>query len=256
MGGLTVLRALKEVLPQETFLYLGDMARVPYGTKTSETILRYTEVMAQTLIAQGIKALVIACNTATTAALPTLQRRWPELPIIGVIAPGAEAASRVTRNDRVLVWATERTIASEAYQATLRQHKPHLHIQNKVCSILVALAEAGMTHNNVAREALLHYLDGFDGEDTLLLGCTHFPVFTSLLSSLLPKDVQIVDSAVTTAETLKILLETQQLLRQEISEPNTYYLVTDAKERFQSVGAQFLGHGISADCIEVIDVGF
>lgn len=256
MGGLTVLRALKSALPNESFIYLGDTARLPYGTKSPDTVLQYAIQMAKILVERRIKALVIACNTATTAALPQLQALMPDMPVLGVVAPGASAAVSATKNQRIAVLATETTIATKAYQQLICQKIPNAVIHARACSVLVALAEEGMVNNAVAKEALQHYLSEVRQEDTILLGCTHFPVFKSLLTSLLPPGVQVVDSADATAAALKQVLSQQNLLTQKPLLPaTTRYLVTDSVKRFQSVGALFLGETLLADEIELVDAG-
>lgn len=256
MGGLTVLRALKERLPQESFLYLGDTARLPYGTKSPDTVKQYAMQMAKLLVERQIKALVIACNTATTAALPYLQSMLPDIPVLGVVIPGASAAVAATRNHRIAVLATETTILSKAYQELIIQQLPQAVLSTRACSVLVALAEEGMTHNQVAQEALKHYLDEFKDEDTVLLGCTHFPVFKSLLTNLLPDDVIVVDSAYATAAALEKLLNEHNLTQEHASmrSSTVNYLVTDSVKRFQSVGEIFLGEDLVFADIELVDV--
>ncbi|CEG57690.1 glutamate racemase [Legionella fallonii] len=254
MGGLTVLRALRAHLPQESFVYLGDTARLPYGTKSPDTVKQYAMQMARLLVERRIKALVIACNTATTAALPHLQSMLPEIPVLGVVAPGASAAVAATKNQRIAVLATETTIASQAYQELIAQKLPQAVISSRACSVLVALAEEGMVDNAVAREALKHYLTDFSGEDAVLLGCTHFPVFKPLLASILPEGVAIVDSAQATALSLHSLLEEQNLLNDDLGIAiKVNYLVTDSVKRFQAVGKIFLGEELTIDDIELVD---
>jgi glutamate racemase len=254
MGGLTVLKALRTRLPKESFIYLGDTARLPYGTKSPDTVKQYAMQMAKLLVERRIKALVIACNTATTAALPHLQSMLPEIPVLGVVVPGASAAVAATRNLRIAVLATETTIASQAYQKLIKQELPTAVITNRACSVLVALAEEGMVDNAVAREALKHYLADFSNEDAVLLGCTHFPVFKPLLASLLPPGVVIVDSAQATALSLHVLLQEQNLLNEHLATPTKInYLVTDSVQRFQAVGKIFLGEELMIDDIELID---
>ena len=253
MGGLTVLKALRSHLPKESFIYLGDTARLPYGTKSQETVQQYAIQMANVLIERHIKALVIACNTATTAALPYLQSMLPDIPVIGVVVPGAAAAIAATKNDRIVVLATETTIATNAYQSLILDHRPAAQIHARACSILVALAEEGMTDNAVAKEALTHYLRDVSNEDTVLLGCTHFPVFKPLLQTLLPESVTIVDSAMATAIALEHTLRKCELLTTEAGKGQVHYLVTDAIQRFQCVGELFLGESLNAGQIELIN---
>lgn len=254
MGGLTVLRALKYVLPHESFIYLGDTARLPYGTKSKDTVKQYAVQMARLLVERRIKALVIACNTATTAALPHLQAMLPDIPVLGVVSPGASAAVAATKNQRIAVFATETTIASNAYQRLITEKIPAATISARACSLLVALAEEGMVDNAIARTTLAHYLTELDGEDTLLLGCTHFPVFKPLLTTLLPKHVSVVDSADATAVALKQLLQSKQLLNEKKSQGMIRYLVTDSIQRFQKVGELFLSQALAARDIELVDV--
>ena len=253
MGGLTVLRALKSQLPQESFIYLGDTARLPYGTKSPETVKQYAVQMTKILMERRIKALVIACNTATTAALPHLQAIFPDIPVIGVVCPGAEAVIAATSNQRIMIFATETTIASQVYQQFILEKLPQALIQTRSCSLLVALAEEGMTDNSIAIEALRHYLSEFADQDTLLLGCTHFPVFKPLLQRLLPPQVTIVDSAEATAKALHAILVATKLLNKSTACGACHYLVTDTAARFQTVGPLFLGESIPAVAIEVVD---
>lgn len=254
MGGLTVLRSLRAKLPYETFVYLGDTARLPYGTKSPCTVQQYAVQMARVLVERGIKALVIACNTATTAALPHLQALMPDMPVLGVVSPGASAAVAATKNQRIAVLATETTIAANAYQQLIRAQLPEVAIHGRACSVLVALAEEGMVDNAIAREALQHYLSNVVDEDTILLGCTHFPVFKSLLKTLLPAGVNVVDSADATAIALQQLLVEKNLLHPVRTAGSLNYLVTDSVKRFQSVGQIFLGEALEIGDIELVDI--
>lgn len=254
MGGLTVLKALRANLPQESFIYLGDTARLPYGTKSPDTVKQYAMQMATLLVEREIKALVIACNTATTAALSHLQNMLTDIPVIGVVAPGAAAAVAATRNKHIAVLATETTIASSAYQRLIAYNLPEAIISTRACSVLVALAEEGMVNNLVAREALKHYLTDVTNEDAVLLGCTHFPVFKSLLVDLLPPGVTIVDSAQATAHALREELQAQDLLQDnDAASVEIKYLVTDSVNRFQRVGEIFLGEPLRLEDIELVD---
>lgn len=253
MGGLTVLRALREELPHESFVYLGDTARLPYGTKSPNTVQQYAIQMARLLVERRIKALVIACNTATTAALPYLQALLPDMPVLGVVAPGAASAVAATKNNRIVVLATETTIAANAYQQLIHAQLPHAAILARACSVLVALAEEGMVDNAIARETLKHYLSDIGEEDTILLGCTHFPVFKPLLRSLLPAEVCVVDSADATACALKEILVRDKLQNTSGISASTRYLVTDSVKRFQSIGQIFLGEHLAMADIELVD---
>lgn len=255
MGGLTVLRALRDALPQESFIYLGDTARLPYGTKSPDTVQQYAVQMARLLVDRRIKSLVVACNTATTAALPHLQAMLPDISVLGVVTPGAAAAVAATKNQRIAVLATETTIAANAYQQLITAKLPHAMIYARACSVLVALAEEGMVDNAIARAALEHYLTDVDDEDTILLGCTHFPVFKPLLTALLPSGVNVVDSAGATAAALQQLLTHENLLNVDaLSGACVQYLVTDSVKRFRAVGEIFLGESLMASDVELVDV--
>lgn len=251
MGGLTVLRALHELLPHENFIYLGDTARLPYGTKSRETVKHYATQMTRILVEKEIKALVIACNTATTAALEHLQSLYPDLLIIGVVEPGAMAAARTSAHG-VLVMATETTIASKAYHHAILKHLPEAEVMGQACSLLVALAEEGLVDHEITRQTLMHYLNPHSNFDTVVLGCTHFPVFRETLANLLP-NVRIVDSASATATLLKTLLQ-EAKLEHPPAPGQLRYLVTDAVTRFCRIGQIFLGHAIQAQQVQLIDV--
>jgi glutamate racemase len=254
MGGLTVLKALKKRLPHEDFIYLGDTARLPYGTKSREAVLQYSLEMAKALANLHIKALVIACNTATTAALSELQKLLPHIAVIGVVRPGAEAVIHATQNKKIMVLATETTIQSGAYQKIIKEGLPDADIKARACSVLVALAEEGLVSCNVAHATLQHYLDSLTDQDTLLLGCTHFPVFTPMLLKILPTSIHIVDSADATANALERALAVRKLLNANIKIGQTRYFVTDSLPRFQRVGEIFLGESLPSDQINLMSL--
>src|SRR3990167_1637558 len=253
MGGLTVLRDLQNNLPTESFVYLGDTARLPYGTKSRDTVKQYALQMGRVLVEKKIKALVIACNTATTAALSHLQDVLVDLQVIGVVEPGANAAISATRNGKIAVLATQTTVASGSYQNIIRSKRNDAMINAYPCSLLVALAEEGMVDNHIARSTLEHYLLNLQSEDTIVLGCTHFPVFKPLLNQIISKEVSIVDSAKETAIYLKHLLADKNLLSDNHTSGETSFLVTDSVERFQKVGEIFLQRTLSFADIELID---
>lgn len=248
MGGLTVLRALRQLLPQESFVYLGDTARLPYGTKSAGTVTRYAVQAASVLVARGIKALVVACNTASAAALPELTERFAPLPVIGVLEPGARAAAAAAgRAARVLVLATESTVQGGVYAQALLRRNPALQVLSRPSPLLVALAEAGRTDDALAQLALQEYAApalAREGSAVVLLGCTHFPVFRPALTQLLPAGTTLIDSAQTTAEALTQLLSAQGLLAGDGASPDIEFLATDDVARFARIGAGFLGETI------------
>lgn len=254
MGGLTVLAALQRSLPGEEFVYLGDTARLPYGTKSATTVRRYAAQAAQQLVARGVKALVIACNTASAFALAHLQEKFSPLPVFGVVAPGAQAAIARADSSGVLVLATQSTIAGGAYQRALTQMAPHVPVYGRACPLWVTLAEQGPQDANLTRTLLSHYLRGFveQGPRTVLLGCTHFPVFRDELENLLDPDVQIVDSAATTAAVVAQEMAALGLLCEKRTGASNVYLATDGAARFAQVGKHFLGNEISD--VELVDL--
>jgi glutamate racemase len=254
MGGLTVLAALRRVLPHENFIYLGDTARLPYGTKSQTTVQQYSMQMTKFLLQYNIKALVIACNTATTAALPLIQSTFPSIPVIGVVRPGAAAAVMESKNKNIAVIATERTVASAAYQTEINRLEPHAKVYTKSCGLLVAIAEEGLMHHTIAYDALSYYLADLSDEDTILLGCTHFPVFKETLVKVLGTGIKIVDSAHATAEVLLQELKNKKLLNVNPELGLVQYLVTDSIERFEHIGAIFLQTPLDRKDIVLIDV--
>lgn len=257
MGGLTVLRELTQRLPNESFVYLGDTARLPYGTKSQATVVRYALQVVATLMAiQPIKALVVACNTATTAALDDLKQTYPQLPIIGVVEPGARAAVMATQTQRVALLATETTIASGIYQQTLRALAPKIHVVTQPCGLFVALAEEGWTQGEIATAIAREYLFALsqmdNAYDCVILGCTHFPVLITPLREVLDESVVIVNSASATARSVVETLQAKQLLprRDQVS---LDFWVTDSPERFCRVGETFFGQPIPRHAVRLID---
>ncbi len=260
VGGLTVLRALRAALPAESYLYLGDTARLPYGTKSEHTVARYALQAADELVERGIKCLVVACNTASAAALPALQQRYPELPVIGVIEPGARAACAASRNGRIAVLATESTVRAGAYTRAIARVRPDAEVTAIACALFVALAEEGWTEGAVAKAAAERYLaplraGGAGASDALVLGCTHFPVLLPVIVAAAGARVRIVDSAATTAAEVSSLLAARALLRPAAAgAPSLRFLATDAVSRFAAVGGRFLGTPIEAADVELIDL--
>ena len=257
VGGLTVLRALTEALPHESFLYLGDTARLPYGTKSPASVARYASQCAGALVVRGIKALVVACNTASSAALPALEAHYPGLPVVGVVEPGARAAAAASTSGRIAVVATEGTVRGGAYVEAIRRLRPEAVVTGVGCSVFVALAEEGWTQGPIVEACAHRYLDavfaGPDAPDTLLLGCTHFPVLAEALKVAIPDGVALVDSAYTTALTAAALLVEHDLAR-SAGTGAARFLATDGPERFARIGSIFLGRPLAAGDVELVDV--
>jgi glutamate racemase len=242
VGGLTVLRELRRQLPHEELVYLGDTARVPYGTKSPPTVGRYAREAARFLIGQRVKLLVVACNTASAVALDDLAAIH-RLPVVGVIEPGARRALEVTRSGRIGVIGTEGTVRSGAYERALHAGNPQVEVCVAPCPLFVPLAEEGWAEHPVARLAAAEYLAPLlrQGIDTLVLGCTHYPLLKPVLQDVAGPGVQLIDSAEETAKTVAALLVAQGLVRRGPPPGPPRYFVTDVAERFERVGGAFLG---------------
>jgi glutamate racemase len=249
-GGLTVLKALLRLIPDADYLYFGDTARLPYGSKSAETVARYAVGAAHYLEQQGAQTLVIACNTATALALDRITDA-AKVPVVGVIEPGAERAAGESANKKIVVIGTEATVSSHAYLRALEARG--LQAKEKACPLLVPLVEEGWIDHAVTKEVAHIYLkeafaDGFKSADVLLLGCTHYPLIQPVLRRVAPKDVKIVDSADATADAVAKLLRRIPLPSATEEErrrlPRLKFFATDSAEKFRRLGAQFLGQPI------------
>jgi len=258
VGGLTVLRALRRRLPNESFVYLGDTARLPYGTKSRDSVLRYSVQAGEFLLSRGVKCLVIACNTASSVAVEELRRRFAPTPVIGVIEPGAAAGCVASRSGGIAVIATEGTVNGGAYQGCIARLRPEARVVARACSLFVSLAEEGWTEGPIV-EAIAHrYLDEMFATnptlDTLLLGCTHFPVLIEALRKVLGAQIAIVDSAETTAA--QLACELRELAPNlQSARGRLMLLATDGPERFARVGSRFLGEVFEPSDVELVDLG-
>ena len=258
MGGLTVMRALTRRLPHEEFVYLGDTARLPYGTKSPETVARYALQCSDALAPFDVKLLVVACNTASAVALPALRDRLAPVPVLGVIEPGAEAAVMGAARGRVLVLATESTVRGGAYPRAIEERLPGSEVRQVACPLFVALAEEGIVEGPAVEWVTRHYLGSFFEQngrpESVLLGCTHFPVLAGAIGAVAGPGVRLVDSAETTASAVERLLATSGLARTEGIPAPPRFLVTDAPERFARVGATFLGGPIDPGRVSQVDL--
>lgn len=255
VGGLTVFKAMADLLPDESLVYLGDTARVPYGVKSPDTIIKYTLQVARKLLDFNIKMLVIACNTATSAALPALRDFVRPIPVVGVIEPGAEAAAAASENNYIAVIGTEATIRARAYHKAIRRINPEARVEGRACTLFVPLAEEGWVSGEIAEKICERYLGdlfaGPEAPDTLLLGCTHFPLLIPALKKIVGENVKIVDSARATAARAKSALRDLRLLAVEKSAPDKIYS-TDNPERFAAVGSRFLDRPLEA--VKLLDI--
>lgn len=265
VGGLTVLRALRSRLPEADFIYLGDTARLPYGTKSPDTVRRYALQAAETLRCRDVRALVVACNTASGVALDALAGQWPDVPVVGVVEPGAAAVCRRSRTGNIAVIGTESTIRGGAYQAAIARLRPEARVRVRACSVFVALAEEGWFDTPAAAAVAAAYLDdwlqGDDPPDSLVLGCTHFPVLSDLIRRVAGDDLLLVDSASTTAEVLAAVLAARRgsagdpgAMMQSAGGGSVQFLATDGADRFARVGSRFLGETIDPADVEIVDL--
>lgn len=262
VGGLTVYRALHERLPNERFVYLGDTARVPYGTKSLATVERYAVENSRFLAVHGIKLLVVACNTASALALPAI-REAVEVPVMGVIEPGSRAAVEIAGDDRIGVIATEATVQSHAYAQAIGAMRPGTAVIERACPLFVPLAEEGWADTDVARLVARDYLSDFKQTSVgaLVLGCTHYPILRNVIRETIGANAQLIDSGEATAHDVKILLDERGLTHDEPSglyqerrlcDDLDHFYVTDAAERFAKVAERFLGSAPSI--LEAVEI--
>jgi glutamate racemase len=261
VGGLTVLRAVRSALPSESLVYLGDTARVPYGNKSPATVARYALEDSRFLLGKGVKMIVIACNTASALAAPALRSEFPGVPILGMIGPGSRAATRATRNGRIGVIATAATIGSGAYEERIRAtfaasgREPEL-IRSVACPLFVPLAEEGETDSEIARLAAAKYLAPLKADriDTLVLGCTHYPLLRRVIAETMGPEVTLVDSAEAAAAETATLLGTSGLLCSS-NQParSESFFVTDAANRFATIASAILGSPPAS--LELVSLG-
>ncbi len=258
VGGLTVLKAIRSELPAENLVYLGDTARLPYGTKSPASIERYAIQAAEKLAEQGVKMLVVACNTASAVALEALRADLDPLPVIGVVEPGAAAAVRARPGGSHLVLATEATVRLGAYGKAIESLDERAAVREQACEMLVSLAEEGWTDGDIATRIITRYLDdaregGFEA-NSIILGCTHFPLLRKAIREVVGEAVAIVDSASTTANAVRETLHAEGQLRDSDESGEQRFLATDGATRFARVGGQFLGHALTFRDVELVDL--
>jgi glutamate racemase len=254
IGGLTVVRELMRQLPNESIIYFGDTARVPYGPKSPDTVVRYSREIVDFLRNEGVKAIVVACNTATAHALPTL-RAENELPIIGVIEPGSRAAARATKSGSVGVIGTQGTVNSQAYEKAIAAALPEARIIARACPLFVPLAEEGWLDTEVTRLVAHEYLDSLHEADvdTLVLGCTHYPLLKGVIGDVIGRKVRLIDSAEETAAETAATLKEKGLAHDRTDDSRYRFIASDAPEQFLRVGGRFLGSSI--DRVETVTLG-
>ena len=254
IGGLTVVRELIRQLPNESIIYFGDTARVPYGPKSPDTVLRYSREIVSYLKEEGVKALVVACNTATAHALPALREEF-DFPIIGVIGPGARAAVAATKEKRVGVIGTAGTIRSGAYERAIRKLLPDVELVTQACALFVPLIEEGWVDTEPTRAIARNYLAPMVSAeiDTLVLGCTHYPLMKPVIGNVVGREVRLIDSAEETAREAGERLEEKGIANDSTNGAHYRFIASDAPETFLALGQRFLGSAI--DRVETRTLG-
>ena len=249
VGGLTVAREIMRNLPEENIVYFGDTARVPYGTKSKDTVLRYSRQIIRFLKTQDVKAIVIACNTASAYALEDVEKEL-DIPIIGVVKPGAKVACEATHNKKIGVIATEATINSGIYSSYITRQDPQIQVIGKACPLFVPLVEEGMWHDTITDQMAQRYLEGLKQQDidTLIMGCTHYPLLRSTIQKTMGEHVNLVNPAYETAIELKNVLERESLANIcEVDSPSSMYrfYVSDAADKFKAFANAILPFDIT-----------
>jgi len=255
VGGLTVLREVMRQLPGESTVYFGDTARVPYGSKSRDVITRFSLEIGQFLLQEKVKMIVVACNTASAFALPTMRQKF-KVPIVGVVAPGARAALAATQSRRIGVIGTEGTIESQAYSEAIHYLDPKAEVFGQACPLIVPLVEEGWLEKPLALEVVKEYLTPLltNRIDSLVLGCTHYPLLKNLLGQVTGPGVKLIDSAEETARAVG-----QKLREDKLEAPSgssgamRYFYVSDAPEKFEKIGRRFLGQELPA--VKRVDIG-
>ena len=250
LGGLTVVKELIKRLPCEDIVYYGDTARVPYGTKSQEAIIRFSLENAKVLVKNKVKMMVVACHSSTSMALPVLKQAF-DLPILGVIDPGVKRALEATRNKRVGIIATEATINSQAYLAAIKKLNPLIKVFPQACPLFVPLVEEGWMNKKVTLDIAREYLSSLKKEriDTLILGCTHYPLLKKVLKKVMGWDVNLIDSAEEVACQVKEYLTETGRSRKSPRRPQWKFLVSDKPQQFQKIARNFLGREIKVELI-------
>lgn len=253
LGGLTVFKEISKVLPNEEIVYFGDTARVPYGPRSAETVTKYTFQSINFLLEQNIKAIVIACNTASALSLAAAQERY-NIPIIGVIKPGAKGALKITQNKKVGIIGTLGTISSGAYEKEILKRDENIKVYAKACPLFVPIVEEGWANSEVAELTAKEYLKHFDGTDidTLIMGCTHYPILHDTIKKVTKGKIQLINPAVETSLRLKYLLEKNDLINDLPDASKQRFYVSDLPERFQKIGEDFLER--SFEDVSVVEI--
>lgn len=247
IGGLTVLKEMSRILPREDIVYFGDTARVPYGTKSKETVIKFSIQDADFLMGLGVKMIVVACNTASSLSLDVLKSRY-DIPLVGVIEPGARKAASVTKNMKVGVIGTKATVASGVYEREVRRFNPEISVLSAGCPLFVPLVEEGWLSGKITADIAKVYLGPIKkaGADVLILGCTHYPLLKSAIHKALGRNIKLVDSAKETAKEVKAIIEESGLEKRTKERPEYRFYVSDEPALFKKIGGKFLGREIGS----------
>src|SRR3989344_2857750 len=251
IGGLTVLQALKQLLPQYSYLYLGDTARTPYGNKSSEVVTRYAVQNTKWLLKNGATMIIIACNTASAVATELLQKSFPDVPIFEVIIPAAKKAEKQTTSGKIGVLATRGTITSGIYERTLRKLNPKLKVTSAAAPLLVPLIEEGWVNDPETTHIAHRYLLGLENIDTLILGCTHYPLLQSVIQKLIGKKVTLVSSGTAVANEVKTFLEANTKVAQALGNGKNQYVATDLTPQLDALASTWLGETVKFEKVTV-----
>ena len=246
LGGLTVLKALKEKLPKESFIYFGDTAHVPYGTKSAESVINYSEKITTFLVKHNVKMVVIACNTASSVAAQHLRSKF-NIPIFSVVSPCVDSAIQISKNKNIGVIGTQSTIASNSYVNAFKKKASAFNIYQKACPLFVPLIEEGWANHKIAFDISTEYLNSFKPLtiDTLVLGCTHYPIMKETIQSIIGEDVHLISSDDAVANTVHQNLQYQQIMADENNTPAESFYVSDFPQKFNEIGSQFLGRPLT-----------
>lgn len=251
IGGLTVVKRLSSVLPRESIVYFGDTARVPYGSKSNSTVIDYSIQDTSFLLHKNVKAVVVACNTASSIAIPALREKFT-VPVIGVILPGADMAVKETKNGRIGVIGTRATISNQAYSKAIKEIDSKIEVFEKACPLFVPIAEEGWTHHRATYEIAEEYLKELKEHDidTLVLGCTHYPILADVIQDVIGKDVKLIDSGIATAEVVRSEINRIGFETNSAGPGNLDLYVSDIPTTFKQVAELFLGKQIN-DVVKV-----
>jgi glutamate racemase len=254
VGGLTVVKELIKYLPNEDIIYYGDTARVPYGTKSRDTIIKFSVENALFLLKHNVKIIVAACNTSSSVALPALKRNF-KVPVIGVIRPGASDGIKACKNKRLGIIGTAATIKSNAYAREISRIDPSVKTFSRICPLLVPVVEEGLIDSKIIHDILKYYLDPLKQKniDTLILGCTHYPILKAQISAFIGNSVALVDSAVSTAKCASVLLKKSSIASKRHAKGALKFFISDEIENFRRIGEKFIGEKLN--CIKKAGYG-